>query len=56
MPPRRVLSLTDRVNRGDNKVDERIKSEIKGASVFVSVRIKEAGAAADVAYRADFFD
>lgn len=40
-----------------NKVDERIKREIKKrASAFVCVRITEGGAAAVVAQRPDFFD
>ena len=44
-----------RQNRA-KKADERIKSEIKRASAFVSVRITEGGAAAVVAERPDFFD
>lgn len=56
-PPRRVpLLLVDRRQERANEADERMKSEIKQASAFVSGRITKVVAAADVAQRTDFFD
>lgn len=51
-----MLLLEDRRQERANKVDERMKSEIKRASAFVSGRINKGVAAVDVAQRTGFFD